>query len=324
VTKLHHIERSALSIRADLLIAGAHCSLATNFEEVLAATSDWQCPSRPRSARTFDLDVLLDPSLPCDRDLQTQTHFRGLHHLVFATIGSHEVFTFDLLRRHVVGVVSKISASDTDFWNSYWLPITIGVMGTTVGVVPVHSACLDHKGDGLLVAGCSGAGKSTLSVALARCGFSLVSDDWTYVFLERNELIAHGVSATVKLLPDAVRHFPELSKHTAKTWFNGELAFELRTQEICSAPAASATRPRWLFFLERDSALGCDFSPFSAADARHFFESSAERLPGQLPALAATRSDTLRVLANCQAWRVRSGESPQATAEAIARFCERN
>ena len=59
-------------------------------------------------------------------------------------------------------------------------------MGTTVGVMPLHSACLDHDGRGLLLAGNSGAGKSTLTVALARCGFSLISDDWTYISHDTN------------------------------------------------------------------------------------------------------------------------------------------
>jgi hypothetical protein len=326
VTKLHLINRTVLPLHADLLIAGAHCSLATNSDEILAGVSRWQCPSLPRSARTFDLELLLDPSLPNVRDVKSQTHFRGLHHLVFATIGSYEVFAFDLLRRRVVGAVSQASAADTEFWNSHWLPITIGVMGTTVGVIPLHSACLDRDGQALLLAGNSGAGKSTLSVALARAGFSLIADDWSYISREDENLTAHGLSAPVKLLPDAVRHFPELNTRTPKMWFNGELAFELPHEEICSTHAKPATesRPRWLLFLERTPAPGCDFSPISAADARNFFESSAERLPTQLPAASAARSATIHAVANCPAWRVRTGDSPQATAASIQHFCERN
>jgi hypothetical protein len=324
VTKLHLINRALLPLHADLLIAGAHCALATNSEEILAAVSRWRCSSRPRSGRTFDMDILLDPSLPREQDVKTQTHFRGLHHLVFATIGTYEVFTFDLMRRRVVGAVSAASASDAQFWNSHWLPITVGVMGTTVGVVPLHSACLERNGQGLLLAGLSGAGKSTLSVALARCGFSLISDDWTYISQEADALIAHGLSAPVKLLPDAVQHFPELHGRTPKQWFNGELAFELDPEEICQAAAKSNSHPRWLMLLERGSKSGCDFEPFRAADAREFFEDSAERLPDELPEASATRSAMIRAVTNCECWRVRSGESPQATAEAISRFCERN
>jgi len=270
------------------------------------------------------MDVLLDPSLPGDRDVKTQTHFRGLHHFVFATIGTHELFTFDLLRRRVVGAVSTASAGDPLFWNSHWLPITVGVMGTTVGVVPLHSACLERNGQGLLLAGLSGVGKSTLSVALARLGFSLISDDWTYISQEADELIAHGLAAPVKLLPDAIHHFPELQGRTPKQWFNGELAFELGPEEICQAPAISDSRPRWLMFLERSPVSGCDFAPCSAADAREFFESSAERLPDELPEASAIRSAMIRAVASCECWWVRSGESPQVTAEAVSRFCERN
>ena len=336
MTKLHLINRSVLPLQADLQIAGAHCALATNSPHILAATSRWHASARPRTDRTFDLELLLDPSLPNDRDVKSQTHFRGMHHLVFATIGSHEVFTFDLARRRVVGAVSQASASDADFWNSHWLPITIGVMGTTVGVTPLHSACLDRNGSALLLAGNSGAGKSTLSVALARAGFSLISDDWTYISTTasdsldpraaKDKLTVHGLQAPVKLLPDAVRHFPELATRTPRMWFNGELAFELQQNEICGVPATPTThsRPRWLLFLDRTIQPGCDFSSISASEARDFFESSAERLPTQLPAAAAARSSAIAAISNCPAWRVRSGETPQTTAQAIRGFCEKN
>lgn len=322
MTKLHQINHQALPLRANLLIAGAHCSLSTNSEEIVFATSQWQSNCSQDTECSFDLDVLLDPSLPCHRDLKTQTHFRGLHHLVFATIGDHEVFTFDLLSRRVVGAVSKASAGDSSFWNSHWLPITVGVMGTTVGVVPLHSACLDRNDQGLLLAGLSGAGKSTLSVALARQGLSLISDDWTYISRNHGQLVAHGINAPVKLLPDAARHFPELGSRTPKMWFNGELAFELPPGEICGKPSKLTSRPRWLFFLERDQTPGCDFVPTTAAYVRDFYESSAELLPDQLPEAKALRSETIREIANCPAWRIRTSESPQATAAAIARFCE--
>jgi hypothetical protein len=332
VTKLHQIKRAALPLHANLSIAGAHCALSTNSEEIVAATSRWRYAAHGRNDRTFDLEILLDPSLPSERDFKTQTNFRGLHHLVFATIGSHELFTFDLARRRVVGAVSATSAADANFWNAHWLPITIGVMGTTVGVTPMHSACLDLNGRGLLLAGVSGAGKSTLTVALAKAGFSPISDDWTYVSRDQDsrssrnssKLTAHGLNAPIKLLPDAVRHFPELSNRNPKMWFNGELAFELNPEEICGVPPQSTAHPHWLLILERTSQPGCDFSPLTPDVVRAFFESNAERLPLELPELSAERSASIESVANCSAWRVRSGDSPQATAESIRRFCERN
>jgi hypothetical protein len=324
MTRLHLVNQTKLPLHADLLIAGAHCALATNSQDILNSVDRWRCSDRSRSHRTFEMNVAVDPSLPCDRDVMTQTHFRGLHHLVFATIGTHEVFIFDLSRKQVFGVVSQASAGDPSFWNSHWLPITVGLMGTTVGIVPVHSACLERDGKGLLIAGVSGAGKSTLSLALARCGFSLLSDDWTYISREGGALLAHGLNAPVKLLPDAVQHFPELARQNPKMWFNGELAYEIEPEEFLDQETVLTSRPHWLLFLERGSAPGCTFSPYDANDAREFFESSAERLPDQLPETSATRSEIIRSVATCDCWRVRTGETPRATAEAIRRFCERN
>jgi hypothetical protein len=336
VTKLHLINRAVLPLCADLLVAGAHCALATNSDRLVNALSKWTCDGVPRSHRTFDLEVLVDPELRHTTEFKTHTHFRGLHHLVFATIGSHEVFAFDLVRRRITGAVSEATAQDRDFWVSHWLPITVGVMGTTIGVIPLHSACLDRNGRGLLLAGVSGAGKSTLSVALARCGFSLISDDWTYITREHyadcdatsngalNRLIAHGLSVPVKLLPDATNHFPELANRTPQMWFNGELAFELRAEELTHTPVKTISQPEWLFFLERTSASGCEFHSVTTTAVREFFESSAERLPACLPATTAARSSTIEALSHCRAWRVRSGESPAATAQALAHFCESN
>jgi hypothetical protein len=324
MAKLHLVNRAALPLRADLSIAGAHCAFATNSEDILAAVEPWRCPAVASSSRTFEMDVMFDASLPCERDVKTQTHFRGLHHLVFAAVGNHEVFAFDLLRRRVTAAVSEASAVDRELWNAHWLPITVGVMGLTVGVVPLHSACLSRNGKGLLIAGTSGAGKSTLSVALAQRDFSHISDDWTYISRDAGDLVAHGINAPVKLLPDAVRHFPELGVRTPKMWFNGELAFEIEHAAICPDNRARTTRPHWLIFLERSALPGCDFSPCSSAVAREFFESSAERFPDQLTDGAAVRSDMIRSISDCACWRLRTGESPQATAEAIGRFCEAN
>jgi hypothetical protein len=324
MAKLHLINRTALPLRAELFLAGVHCSFATNSHDILDSVSRWKSPGGAPPGQTVEMDVLLDPSLPCDRDVQTQTHFRGLRHLVFATIGSHEVFVFDLLRRRVVGAVSNASAGDSTFWNAQWLPITIGLMATTVGVVPLHSACLELDGKGLLIAGGSGAGKSTLSVALAQCGLSLISDDWTYLSRQEDELTAHGLSVPVKLLPDAALHFPELKARTPGRSFNGELAFEVAPEEIWRVRVKSNSRPRWLMFLERGSTRGCHFAPYSAVDARQFFESTAERLPDILPEASAIRSEIIQAFTKCECWRVQSGESPQETAAAITEFCGRN
>jgi hypothetical protein len=322
-TRFHNIAHDVLPLRAELSLAGVRCRLATNSKEILSCVSHWFSALRYPypSEQPIDMEVLVDSSI--NHDPWAKAHFRGLRHLVFASFGTQEVFTFDLLRRRVIGAVSLTTASDSSFWNTRLLPIIVGVMGTTVGVVPLHSACLDRDGKGLLIAGLSGAGKSTLSVALAQREFSLVSDDWTYVSKDGNKdgLIASGLSVPVKLLPDAVQHFPELKALTPKESLNGELAFEVDATQVFRSRAKCISRPHWLIFLERDSRPGCDFIPYDPEDARAFYERSAELLPEELPGAAATRSEIIRMVTSGNCFRVRSGELPQRTAEAIDHFC---
>jgi len=320
--KIHTFNSDELPLRAELALAGVRCALTTNSREILSCVSHWVPEASNQRGNSIDLEIFADSSI--SRELPAKAHFRGLKHLVFAAFGTQEIFTFDLMRKRVIGVVSLATARDAAFWNERLLPILVGVMGITVGVIPLHSACLDRDGKALLIAGHSGAGKSTLSVALAQRGYSLVSDDWIYVSKDSEgaDLIASGMSVPVKLLPDAVRHFPELQKLTPKESLNGELAFEVDATDVFSSQLKQTSRPHWLMFLERDNRAGCDFSPCSAEDAEAFYECSAELLPEELHEAAWKRTEIIRAVSSRECYRVRSGESPQKTAEAIELFCE--
>src|SRR5438270_9079634 len=156
-----------------------------------------------------------------------ERHFRGMQHLVTAAFGRSNVFVFDILRRTLSASVSATIARDDLFWKEKLIPICLGVLGSAMGLVPVHCACLEWDGDGLLIAGVSGAGKSTLSVALSEDGFNYVSDDWLYISRRGGGVVAHGTSAPVKLMPDAVGHFQSLQGHSLQRSMNGELAYEV-------------------------------------------------------------------------------------------------
>jgi hypothetical protein len=189
-----------------------------------------------------------------------------------------------------------------------------------MGLVPVHCACLELEGDGLLIAGVSGAGKSTLSVALSEGGFNYVSDDWTYISQRRDGIVAHGTSAPVKLLPDAVKHFHGLQRHSLQTSMNGELAYEVDITEAFEARVERECKPRWLIFLERTQRAGADFTPMSAAEARSYLNSSVERLPVQLSEAAAMRERTIESVSLLPCWRFRYGGSPQFAAKELKKF----
>jgi hypothetical protein len=305
-----------LVFRTYFYVAGVSCFLSTNSEQVLRAAERWK--KAPPQAKSFEMEILVDAAL--EMEAMGRAHFRGLRHLVWVALPPNGLLTYDLLRRRVRAVLTPEAASDPSFWDSLVLPVTIGILGTTMGVTPLHCACLDRDGSALLVAGASGAGKSTLTAAMGKRGFAVVSDDWTYVTGADSGLIAHGLAAPIKLLPDTRRFFLELRRFTPRTTLNGEEAYELDARKELGFTVKQTTEPKWMLFLERSTARGCRMIPCRPEYVRRFFEQSAERLPEQLREAKASRSKVIQKLSECPAWMLQTGESPQDTAAAVDHF----
>ena len=310
--------RQTLPLRADFLIAGTRCHLSTNSHDIMQLASQRQSQTKLINTSSFEMEVLVDSSRSdcCEQ----AAHFRGLRHIVFATLPHGSFVAFDLLRKRVHAALSPSASRDLSFWNALLLPITIGVLGTTLGVVPLHCACLDRKGKGLLVAGVSGAGKSTLAAALAQRGFAFISDDWTYLTKQQSTLVAHGLFSPIKLLPDTIRFFPRLHEFVLRKTLNGEMAYEMDPQKFLQFIVTDMSRPGHIVFLERTATRGCHLVPCRPEYVRDFFEKSAERLPDELAEAKAMRTGIIHCFSACPSWMLRTGESPQRTAEAIEMF----
>lgn len=318
VTETFSFSRQTLAYRTDLQIAGAHCLLSTNSPEVLRSTSRWRPAGAAPNLKSFEMEILVDPTAGDCGD--SRPHFRGLRHLVFVFLPEHGFLTYDLLRKRVHGVISPKVAGDATAWDSLLLPITIGILGTTLGVAPLHCACLDRDGSGVLIAGVSGAGKSTLAAALAQRGFALVSDDWTYMSRQGTSLSARGMFAPVKLLPNSAQFFPCLGELSQRKTLNGELAYEFDPGLTLKCAVKDISHPRWLFFLERTSTGSCQFVPCRPEYVRDFFEHNAEKLPDELAAASRNRSQIIRQLSTHPAWILQTNKTPHQTAEAVDGF----
>jgi hypothetical protein len=195
-------------------------------------------------------------------------------------------------------------------------------MGCVIGVIPMHCACLEWRGEGVLVAGVSGAGKSTLSAAMAHYGFSFLSDDWTYISNGADGLCAHGLDVPLKLLPDAERFFSSLDNRRLTTSMNGELAFEIDPCDF-AARKQLTTKPKHLLLLERRSQGPAHFEPIPSEVVCDFFERSSERLPGILDNAKEFRSRTIEQVAALSCWRFSYSGSPHDAAKSIRHVLEK-
>jgi hypothetical protein len=311
------IDEDALSCSKALFFAGVRCDLSTNSADLAYVLEGLSASDDSVTVRQFTMRVVVDET---SSEAATHPHFRGLHHVVTASFGSGNVFIFDILRRTLNANISATVARDPRFWKDKLIPIALGVLGAAMGLVPVHCACLESEGDGLLIAGMSGAGKSTLSVALSQGGFNYVSDDWTYVSQRHGKIIAHGTSAPVKLLPDAAKHFQELDRHRTHVSMNGEQAYEVNVEEVFGAAVRRACEPRWLVFLERMQGQDSRFIKLSSVDVRSYLVSSVERLPAQLGEAIENRNQIIDCISDLPCWSFRYGGSPQFAAERLREF----
>ncbi len=289
--------------------------LWTNSDEVMSALRRWRNKTVVRG-EGFELRIAVDEFR--QRQREYQPGFRGMEQFVFATFHGSDHFVFDLQRKTVTGVVSYVTAKDEEFWNTVLIPIAVGVLGCTFGAVPIHAACLTWSVEGVLLAGVSGTGKSTLAVALARLGLRLVSDDWTYVRTD-GELMAHGLSVPVKLLPDAIEFFPELRAAEVEVAMNGELAYEVDPKAIAIG-CAGECRPRCVVFVERSERN--EIVEIGAEIVAEFFTRSGERLPARMTSLIETRAGIIDRIAELDCWVLRYSGRPADGARYLKSFLE--
>lgn len=311
----HVFDESQLSLSDSIAIVGRSGSVFTNEQAVLDSLRS-ACPGAPQAGSDFSLQVFVHEK-PSGGD--DAPYFRGLHHLVFAQFGPSNLFVFDIARRQIRAAVTRSLANDRSFWKERLLPICIGVLGASIGVLPLHAACLVIDGAGILIAGASGAGKSTLSLALARIGAEFISDDWTYIACG-SQLRAHGLSAPIKLLPNSAIFFPELHQHELRISLNGELVYELPPANSLELSVKEECIPTCMVFYERVSNGKPELIRIPGTQTRDYLNSSIEPLPQQLSWMANERDRIASRIADLPCWRLRHSGSPQAAAHVLRAF----
>jgi hypothetical protein len=299
------------------LMAGMVGSISTNSQEILAAAEASFCPSKDAHAKPrmhwrlwVDPDGTTQPPWP-------KPVFRGLDHLIFAGLDTQSSIMIDLKRRLAIGRLSPALAADRGRWKSMIFPNLLTLMGPAIGVTGLHCACVVRDGAGLLLTGKSGAGKSTLTLAMARRGFSFLSDDWTYFSRFEGALWAWGLIPRLKLLPPAAELFPELAQMETTVSLNGEEAFEIDPHQNLGVPRSRYCQPRELVFLERSSTPEFTLSRMPAAEAAAHLE---ENLLADTPEGLQPQLDVVHSLLQRGCWHLRYGEDPDTVASKLAGF----
>jgi len=314
-------DKSLLPFEARFVVAGSIWQITANAPEILAAARETFQPADGAAGK-----IALKVSCFVDSELRGEKpwphpRFRGLDHFVYAAYGAGGAMLIDLHQRRVIGRFSPAMARDSSYWKCVLLPILLGVTSASLGITPLHCACLVRGGHGLILAGEAGAGKSTLAVTLALNNFAFLSDEWTYFSLSGSRAQAWGLPTPVKLLPDAVKYFPQLTETQIATSLNGELAYEVDPVEVFSVDRSLFCEPKWLVFVERTDGTGTFFKPISSDDAFRRFAEELEELPADISNVRNQQLQTIRALVSRECWLLQHRLPPSTVAEKLSEFC---
>ena len=175
-------------------------------------------------------------------------------------------------------------------------------------VTPLHAACVEFDGKGVLLCGNSGAGKSSLAFACARAGWKYISDDASYLVHRRSTRLIAGNSHQVRLRPSARELFPEVKSFTQTTWSAGKPSIEIPTALLPYVARANHTTAEYIIFLNRTAGTGPELVPFSREVARDWSNQSPAATGDKHQVQAAS----LRDLLNAQLLELRYSELESA------------
>jgi hypothetical protein len=309
-----------------LLFAGQPVLLRTNNPKIARYAGDFF--PETRDSATYSTSFLATITLlvgGVDEPLgEDAPWFRGRGHFALARFTRTDSFWFNLRAREVHGIFSSSLADDEKRWHRHIFPALLGILSAAINVAPVHAACLVRDGCGVLLAGPSGTGKSTLTISLAKRGYALLADDWTYLSAagrgtNGSGIEAWGIPVPVKLLPDACGFFPELLAYSPEVSLNNEIAYEVCPEECFGVSRLLRCPVTSVALLERTEKPGCRIAPISAGEAIDHLMRELEPLRGSLASCYDRQIDLIRRLGNTSCYRVSFNDHPETVAESLDR-----
>jgi len=322
VARIALTSRSRVPIQAFFDVMGTVWQVSSNSEKLLETVQD-TFPLLSNLPARADLSLFFQVNRQAQAYVtQHRPHFRALDHLYYASFAPHDSMVIDQQHRQVVGQISIELAQDKSFWKHTILPVLVGIVSASIGITPVHCACVARNdGTGLLLGGASGSGKSTLAVTLASAGFNYVSDDCTYLSRANTDICAWGLPIPAKLLPESVAYFPQLHGATPRESLNGEIAFQVDPNQLFGSAPMLSCKPQWLIFIERCAGSRPTFQTISSQDAANRLVQDLELLPESIADQRDYQLETIKQLVDRECWVLRHGVPPQELAEVLASFC---
>ena len=225
----------------------------SNSPDVLAAARESWSAFHPVFHRA-PLEILFDvkPGFGASHRLPPAPAHMLKDSLLMQVADIDNFFIADLKQGRTIGRVTKETAASSKYFRYHFIETAALSMVSALRAVAVHAACVRIGGKGVLLCGESGDGKSTLAFAGSRTGWTYVTDDASYVPLDRDDRMVVGNSNQVRFRPSAAEIFPELAGRTMTPRAAGKPSIEVRTSEWPDLAVANSAFVDHIVFLNRN------------------------------------------------------------------------
>jgi HPr Serine kinase C-terminal domain len=261
----------SLPLRGVYHAMGFAIEIATNSPEVLAAAEEswggfqqkfFEPPVR------LEIGVLADSSYECP----PAPSCRSRGHLLTTIADPGNFSVCDLSRGFAFAWFTQAAVTNSAYLRYYFLEATVLTLLESLYLTPLHAACVQIGGRGVLLCGESGAGKSSLSFACARRGWKFLSDDSSALVRKRPGRTVVGNPHQMRFRESAVELFPELTKQRVTPRATGKMAIELATATLPEIETAAECQVDYIVFLNRREPASTGLLPLPKEAAWQYFE----------------------------------------------------
>jgi HPr Serine kinase C-terminal domain len=250
---------------------GFAVEIATNSSEVLAAAKE----SWGRFKKTFperpvrlEIGVVADESQECPPPPICRV--RGN---VLTNIANTENFgAADISRGFAFAWLTPAAVENRAYFRYYFLEAMALTLVDSLYLTPLHAACVEIEGQGVLLCGESGAGKSSLSFACARNGWKFLTDDGSAIVRKREGRVVVGNPHQMRFRESAIDLFPELKEQRVMPRATGRMAIELATSSLPEIATITECQVDYIVFLNRSEPAPPVLLPLPKEIALQYFE----------------------------------------------------
>ncbi|HEY4378851.1 MAG TPA: aldolase [Acidobacteriaceae bacterium] len=294
---LCHVEMGLAAVFYPL---GFPLHLKTNSQEVIdGAQESWGAFRQEFDipALRLQVGVLDDEAVECPPG----PIFRAHGGIITGIADQGNFCVSDVFHGFSFAWVTRATASRKSYLRYHYLEAAALAHIANRHTAPIHAACVQLNGRGVLLCGDSGAGKSSLSFACARAGWTFISDDASFLLNDRKARRVVGNCHLIRLRPSAVDLFPEARDKPLTPRAGSKPSIELFTATVPGIRKAGSADVDYVVFLNRSSGGAQEIVPLSKEAAR---DSILQRLSG-LEDLRRTQVESIDRLLTAEVLEIR-------------------